>query len=398
MKRNNRKVFVLLALLLLVLASGYVYAADIKKLALNTTIHSAPAQRQADTWQINVPAAGKMNVVLSHENLFSTDVYWTAQLLAQDMETVLQEFDSKGTDEVLTGASLGVTRGTYYVRVYARKECGHSYSDKPYGLNVKFQESSTWEIEYNSDAKGGNDSQGKATPMKLKKNYYGTICDSKDVDFFKVVVPGNGYLTLTFSHPNIYKAENYWTVQLVNSKTEAFYELTSAGTKKKTTSTQIGVSKGTYYVKVTGGSGWNSRWDSSDYTVYVKYTKSSSWEQEYGDKTKHNNNTMSYANTIKAGKKIKGTLSQASDVDFYKVKISSTRTVNINFAHEYMPKKSKYWTITIYNSKTKEVMSFTSRGIDKSLSKKIRLKKGTYFIKISQGTKWNKKPYTLKIK
>lgn len=397
MKRKTKGGLVFCVLLLLVLMSSYVSAADsVKSLAVNTTVSGTPAERKADVYQVKLASKGKLNIQFNHENLFSTDTYWTVQLLASDLSTVLQTFNSKGVDEAITAPSMGLSSGTYYIRVYARKECSHKYSDKPYRLQARFSPSSTWEVEYNASSKSSNDKQGSATAMSSNKTYYGTLGTSSDVDFFKVKVPKSGALTLSFKHPNIYDKQNYWKVQLVNSKTEVFYEITSPGTKVSLTSAQIGVSSGTYYVKITNG-GYN-KWNSADYELKVKYTAGSNWEKEYTDSKKVSNNSMASANSITAGKAVKGTISTKNDVDYFKVKVKSTKTVTINFSHAKLSKKSKMWKITVYNSKTKQMYSFSSRGLDKSLTKKVKLPKGTYYVKISGSTGWDKTPYTLKVK
>lgn len=397
MKRKSKSVLVFCALLLLILMGSYVSAADaVKSLAVNTSVSGAPASRQADTYQVKVPSRGKLSIQLNHENLFSTDTYWTVELLAADLSTVLQSYNSTGVDESLSSATLGVTQGTYYVRVYARKECSHEYSDKPYTLRVNFTPSTTWEVEYDAATKNNNNAQGSATAMSANKTYYGTLYNSNDIDFFKVKVPKSGSLTLTFQHPNVFDKQNYWKIQLVNSKTEVFYEIDSPGTKVSLTSAQIGVSSGTYYVKIING-GYN-KWNSSEYSLKLKYKSASNWEKEYTDKTRVSNNTMATANSITAGKAVKGTISTKNDVDYFKVKVKSTKTVTINFSHAKLSKKSKMWKITVYNSKTKQMYSFSSRGLDKSLTKKVKLPKGTYYVKISGSTGWDKTPYTLKVK
>jgi len=309
------------------------------------------------------------------------------------LENVLQTFDSIGTDENLSGASLGLTAGTYYVKVYARKDCGHSYSNTPYTMIPQFTPSAQWEIEYNAMAKTGNDEQGGSTQMYSGTPAYGTINKSSDVDFFKFSVKDGGYVELQFSHPNVYSSENCWRVELVNAKTEAVCAIDSKGTKTSMSTPKIGISAGTYYIKVTKGSEHNS----ADYTIKANFKKAKNWEKEYSDSTKKNNNSMGTANVISAKKAVNGCLSDANDMDFYKVKIGSTKNVAIKLSHKYIATKRSYWTVTVYNSKLKQVCTFKSRGIDKNAVKRVNLKKGTYFVKVSCGKKWRKDNYKLTV-
>lgn len=380
--------------LLLVLVASYVSADGVELINVNTTVTGQAAERKANVYQFSVPSNGKLNIRLRHENLFDTNVYWTVELLADDMETVLQSFDSSGTDANKIGGSIGLTQGTYYVKVYARKECSHKYSEKPYQLYVMHTPSSQWEIEYDSARKQGNNSQATSTPMTAGKYSYGTICSEKDVDYFKINLKKAGTISIEFRHPNIFEANECWNVQIVNAKTAKICELTSKGTKTKLTSPTVGVSAGTYYVRISGAQKYSDR----DYQVRVIYKKTGNWEKEYTNSSNHFNNTMSTANTLSRGKWIQGTISSTDDVDFMKVSVPSSKTVTIKFAHDYYPKSTKWWKISVYNSRTSHIYSFYSRAYDKTLTKKIRLSKGTYFVKVSKGSTWTKRAYKLYVK
>lgn len=397
MKQRKRSIRMLFCMLLLLVAvTSYVNADETKVISVNKSVVGQAAERAANVYQFNLKSNGKLNLQLKHENLFDTNVYWTVELLAEDMETVIQSFNSTGTDTNKIGGSIGLTKGTYYVKVYARKECSHEFADKPYTLKVKFKKSSSWEIEYNASKKQGNNSQGTATSMKAGKYSYGTISSGSDVDFYKIKIKKAGTISLVFRHPNVYESDTYWNVQIVNDKTEKIYELKSAGTKTKKTTPKIGLSAGTYYIRVAGGS--SSKFSDKDYRIRVNYSKTNSWEKEYTSKTSWTNDTMSSANKISRGKWYNGTISSENDVDCMKVTIPSTKTVTIKFAHDYKPRKAKWWKIAVYDSKTTEVYSFYSKGINKSLTKNIRLNKGTYFIKISKGNDWTTRPYKLYVK
>ncbi|MCD7737367.1 MAG: hypothetical protein LUI07_10490 [Lachnospiraceae bacterium] len=394
-KSTKKKSLLFVLFLLLVLVTSYVQADDIKVISVNSSVKWQPTERGYITYQFKVSSTGKMNVILKHKNLYSTDTYWTVELLADDMDTVLQTYDSTGTDTTYTGASFGVTKGTYYVRVYARKSCSHKFSDTPVTLNVKFVESSNWEVEYNASKKEGNNKQGTATPLTLNKYKYGTIYSKSDVDYYTFKAKSDGYVTITFKHKNIYEADAYWTVQLVNSKTGVVYETTSAGTKKSLTTTTIGVSKGTYFVRISCA---GNNYSSVDYSVRVKYTKSSSWEQEYTSSTNKYNNSMSSANKLTVNKTMSGTLSTESDVDYMRFTIKSAGSVNIILSHKYIANAHTYYKISLYNSRTKLVTSFVSKGVDVAVSKSIKLSSGTYFVRIEKGAKWNSSPYKITVK
>lgn len=381
-------------MLMVVLISGSVTAGNVEQIGLNQSVQKVGTSREADVYQINVTTQGKLNVNLKHENLFDTEIYWTVEVLADDLETVIQTFDSVGTDTNLSGPSLGLSSGTYYIKVWSRKSCSHSYSSEPYTLTPKFTPSTSWEIEYNAKKKSGNSMQGSASPAKVGKKAYGTLGSSTDVDFYKIKVNKNGYITLNFKHANVYKSEICWKVALVNSKTSEICSIESKGTQKSVTTSKIGVTKGTYYIKVEAGNSF----DTADYTVTPKFVSTNNWEKEYTNSGARTNNSMSSANPISFNKKIGGTISNDSDVDFYTFKLSSTRNVKIQMTHSYKAVRKKYWKVQVFNSKLKEVGSFTSKGVDRSMAKTLTLKKGTYFVKISKANKLSTLDYGLTIK
>ena len=398
MKKNRKhwKLPAMVVLLVMALFSGLVNADSTRTIKVNTAYSGHPEERKFDLYEFKLSGSGKLNVKLTHENLYEKDVYWTVEVLAGDLETVLQTFNSTGTDASLTGASLGLTKGTYYVKVYARKDCGHKFSDKPYSMTVQFKRSNKWEIEYDSAKKKGNDSQGTATAMKSNQFSYGTVSSDKDVDFFKLKVTKNGYLMMNFRHPNIYEKDVYWNVQLMNNKVEKMYEINSTGIKKSSFSAKIGVTPGTYFVRVaSGGSG---RFSDRDYRVKLTFTKSSAWEKEYTSKTNKYNNIMSNANKLKFGKTITGSISTENDVDYYRFTTSMARQLSINFAHQYRAKRQKYWKISLVNSNLKTIMTFTSKGFNSSLTKRVYIGKGTYFLKVEKSDKWLTNPYTVTLK
>lgn len=393
-KRKILPALIFSVLLLAVLISGSVFAGSVQTLGLNKSATAQGTSRNAEVYQVNITKAGKLNVNLKHANLFDTKVYWTVEVLTADMETVLQTFNSIGTDTNLVGPSLGLSPGTYYIKVWSRKSCSDEYSDTPYTITPKFTQSSSWEVEYNAKTKAGNDQQGGSTTVALGKKAYGTMSSKNDIDFYQIKVTKSGYITLTFSHANVYDSNVCWKAELVNAKTKAICSVESKGTQKSVTTPKIGVTKGTYYIKITSGTTSYT----TDYAVVAKFKSSNNWEKEYTNSGAKTNDSMSNANKISVGKGVSGTISSDTDVDFFSFKLSSSRNTKIVFSHDYKATKTKYWKIQVYNSKLKEVASFTSRGVDKNMQKSLNLKSGTYFVKVSKANKLRTQAYTLTIK
>ncbi len=391
-------IFSVLLLMVVITAKVSVSAEESKIINLNSTISESGTERNAILYQVNVTSAGKLSINFKHANLFDTKTFWTIEVLADDLQTVLQTIESKGVDTNLTGYSLGVSKGTYYIKVWARKDCGDSYSDAFYQLTPKFKKSSSWEIEYNSTTKTSNNEQVGAKSTSVNKKAYGTICDSNDIDYFKVKVKKNGYISLNITHKNVLDSEVCWRAELVNARTEIICSVDSKGTQKSVSTPKIGVTPGTYYIKITPSNNYSKHFNTADYAVKLNFKASNAWEKEYNNKTSKSNNSMTNANKLTMNKYITGTLSSKDDIDYYNIKLKKKKTVKLIFNHKYKPKKNSYWLVTVYNSKLEQVSTFKIKGCNSQTVKKLKLKKGSYYIKVSCGAKYSKMEYKLKVK
>ena len=384
----KRKVLVICfsVLLLMIIAESAIKSSanDAEFVNLNTTVQDAITEDVDNNllYQINIKTAGRLNVVFEHDNLLDTKTYWIVYVYAEDLSTILQTFRSTGTDEKLIGDSLGLSSGTYYIKVVSDDSCSDklTYSEATYSLTPKFKATNNWEIEYNSKSKRTNDEQNGASNAFVNKTTYGSIGSDDDVDFYKVTIPGNGYITLNFKHKNALTSDICWYASLVNAKTDGICNVASKGTRKSITTPAIGVTAGTYYIKITSGDDY---YNTMAYNFTVKYTPSNSWEKEYNFKSGKFNDKIANANTIKYKKTITGTISEKYDVDYYKIKLKSKKSVKVVFSHKYMPKKQSYWKIYVYDSRLHRIASFRSKGVDDTTYRVLRLKKGTYFIKVT---------------
>lgn len=378
-----------------IITSAVTSSADtVTTVKVNKTVKDSGSERNAITYKVSVPSAGKLSVNFRHSNLYDTKTYWTIEVYANDLETVLQTTNVTGVDTNLTAYSLGVDKGTYYIKVWARKDCNDVYSDTMYKLTPKFKKSSTWEIEYNQRTKKTNDSQVAARTIKINKAAYGVIGTSDDVDFFKVRVTKKGYVTLNFSHKNILDDGEMWNVSLVNSKTGVITSFVSKGTNKKLVSPKIGVTPGLYYIKVTAASNYSS----VDYAVALRFKATGSWETEYNSRTGKYNDKLTTANTIKTNKTISGTLASEDDVDCYKVKIGSSRRVRVVLNHKYIANRRVYYMVEMYNSNLQNVTTIRSYGVSAKAVSAPWVRKGTYYIKVYKGDTYRSGEYKLTVK
>ncbi|MBR3439109.1 MAG: hypothetical protein IKH13_06380 [Clostridia bacterium] len=189
---------------------------------------------------------------------------------------------------------------------------------------------------------------------------------------------------LTFTHATDNSDVVYFTVQVFDSANapaaaNAMVKIDSLAktpTELKSFSTTIGA---TYYIAVETN---NSAAIGKIYTVKVSASVNSESED---------NGSTGSANQLAPGTPVKGILSSADDVDYFKITLDQTYYLNITLTHT--PKAgvtAKYYDVTVFFSDgTTRVGSFASLGKEESKSwsdaEGVALKAGTYYIRVIDG-------------
>ena len=190
----------------------------------------------------------------------------------------------------------------------------------------------------------------------------------------------------TFTHSTDSAAGNvtYYTVQIFTEATVSsasnptlkIDSLAVTATEKESFSTTIGAK---YYVSVETN---NANATNKLYTVMVSASMNSEGED---------NGTPASANQLTNGTPVRGQLSSASDIDYYKISLDKAYYRNITLEHAATSGvTSKYFDVTIFSSDgTTRVDSFASLGQDAvkawSTDKGVAVKAGTYYIRVSNG-------------
>lgn len=73
----------------------------------------------------------------------------------------------------------------------------------------------------------------------------------------------------------------------------------------------------------------------------------------------------------------------SDDEDWYKVEVTSGGTKMFYFKHDKVDSSSTYWKVYMYNSDMSEIWDYDSAGNTISYSEKIKLSKGTYYLRIT---------------
>lgn len=127
------------------------------------------------------------------------------------------------------------------------------------------------------------------------------------------------------------------------------------------------------------------------YTIKAKYTEEGEgFEKEF-------NNDLKTANIIKPNKSIIGSINSYNDVDYYKVTLNEKGNLKINLKHNQYGIHG--FKISLLDENNKSISEFISGGENiNSYSNKLRLSKGTYFVKVEY-ERWHDEalPYELNL-
>ena len=205
--------------------------------------------------------------------------------------------------------------------------------------------------------------------------YYGASPEGSKVSYYKITVPGNGYLTVSFPE----KLSDYpsYLIKLTDSKKNSLFPDFETLSSSSDYKTRIGVKKGTYYIAV--------RTTQNAYGIKASFT---SVKENSGS-------TKSKAKSISKGSTKKGIINVTqSDTsgDWYKFKITKTQYVKfdvttlgsngggyggLKFAFYQSGKSSPAFTKNIYGNNSATIQPYT-------YGSGTKLAPGTYYIKVSK--------------
>ena len=106
-----------------------------------------------------------------------------------------------------------------------------------------------------------------AQKINVNTAYTDNISTKSDVDFFKFTLDSPGCVSFTLKRENQYDKQEYWSIALLDSNSNVLISNSFLGDKEKSTTYNLGLAKGTYYVRIRGGA-WSSERSTSG--VYTK--------------------------------------------------------------------------------------------------------------------------------
>ncbi|MCI6006067.1 MAG: hypothetical protein SOY73_17365 [Blautia sp.] len=211
---------------------------------------------------------------------------------------------------------------------------------------------------------------------------------SSDEKIYKFSLSSDGYISLEFNHDFVDSGAGYWRVYLYDSSKEYLTDYSYSGKITKNQEEKLGLSKGTYYIKVINGYNWTDK----SYQLRVNYKAASNWETEFNEDYKS-------ANALTVNQTKYGSQRKKDDIDFYKFRLTKSTSVRFSFQHKYINSDRGYWRIYVYNSSMKELYSYIYYGnVQTVIEDSVRLSAGTYYLKVTSGNyDWSDIPYQITV-
>ena len=351
-------------------ASGFGTARTISTNATYSTNLTKSGEEKY--FKFYVANAGTIALSFKHDFVDSNYYYWRATIYADGNHEELASYSFQGEKVLYTQNKFGVSPGYYYLKI----SDSIYFSDAKFQFRINYNQADNWEKELNNDYKTAN-------IIKVNTQYYGSVQNDYDQDWYKVQISGNGSLSINFTH----KYESgVWDIYLYNDQLEELEE-NSVRSNAVFDSEKCGVTPGIYYLKICPKKSYVR--SSAEYGLKINFTASEMWEKEP-------NNDYSKATPISMNATYYGSLQNSNDADWYKVDIPAAGSYELTFAHDYIQSDSTYWQAIVYDDLFIKKGEFEYRGNKLTTTNKFEASgRGTYHIKIYYS--WSNIPYSIKL-
>lgn len=362
-------------------------------LPVNETVHGHLISSGDDSTSSFTPDAdGVLTLNFTHEDLGADEAshyYWKVTLYDEEY-TLLKSVSYTGGGTGGDWPAIGIRGGHRYYIVVTTDNSTY-FSSSNFTLTPHFTADNTWEAEQNGD-------YDAAREMDVDTDVNGTYMHAGDKDYYHFFMPQDGGIFPWFSHDVKEGSTAKWTVELRNENHDLLRTWTyAAGEESFLTQEGVGLAAGDYYLIVTG--------NNASVQAGLKYTLQAHldpcpWENEL-------NNTMSLPSPLALNTTTKGSLSTASDVDWYYIDTDESGVLRLDFTHPDLgvdESSHYYWKVSLYTAPTAEdylyIRSYSGSGTGSQWGP-IGLRPGTWLVKVecptasSSTTYYNGGTYTL---
>lgn len=233
--------------------------------------------------------------------------------------------------------------------------------------------------------KDGNVTPGStyaaATSIGLNTTYNATTSSTSRRHWYKFTMSKAGMVQLKFAHANLSGTNNSaaWKIDFIADQYgSAMVSVDSSFSDTQNQTAKIGLEAGTYYVQITGNIGFTTA-GSAAYSFSVQY------EDTYCE-TEQNNTIATADNYDRLGQTITGSISSASDTDYYKITSTTKGYLSFQLQHDKVSGRlsTDIYSVAVCDAAGNTMYTMTSKkDEEKSESVNFGLDAGTYYLKVS---------------
>ena len=237
----------------------------------------------------------------------------------------------------------------------------------------------------------------------LSNNVYAAISNAKSIaldvpmrdslprqdskNYYKVVLPSDGYIRLDFEHDNLTESYPGWRIKLFDEESKQIESFSSKWNDPLVSSANIGLPGGTYYVLVEASTYHHK----ADYLLTVNFNSNSYWEKELND-------TILKATAIDFNRPYSGSVNHNGDRDYYRFTLPSDGYIRLDLEHANLTENNPGWRIKLFDEESKQIESFSSKWNDPLVSSaNIGLPGGTYYVLVEASTYHHRADYQLTV-
>ena len=233
--------------------------------------------------------------------------------------------------------------------------------------------------------KDGNVTPGStyaaATSIGLNITYNATTSSTSRRHWYKFTMSKAGMVQLKFAHANLSGTNNSaaWKIDFIADQYgSAMVSVDSSFSDTQNQTAKIGLEAGTYYVQITGNIGFTTA-GSAAYSFSVQY------EDTYCE-TEQNNTIATADNYDRLGQTITGSISSASDTDYYKITSTTKGYLSFQLQHDKVSGRlsTDIYSVAVCDAAGNTMYTMTSKkDEEKTESVNFGLDAGTYYLKVS---------------
>ncbi|MDD6070579.1 MAG: fibronectin type III domain-containing protein [Clostridiales bacterium] len=256
-------------------------------------------------------------------------------------------------------------------------------------LTIQYEEENAGEFESEK-----NNEWSTANYIELNKEYKGNLQSVDDIDIYKIQLKqaGSFYLNLrNIGTSDCWKTSLYVEDENLNRKLISSWENT---TNKNSKFTRYRLPKGTYYIKISKGTGYSS----NDYKIGTTYVAESSVDSEI-----EYNNTVDTANEIETNREYKANISTNDDKDYFSFSLEEASKLLINVKQENDNVTNGLYNLTLYRKTEDGTLMmydrFNTSGNRVSKGNEVKVPSGIYIlcVKNNNGNPEDKNDYIIMV-